>query len=62
MRYCHACERTVRPVKYFSWVAFFVFLGIFYLPYYLLFKRPECPICRGKHFSREAPAAEPTTS
>jgi len=66
MRYCNACQRMVRPVKYFSWPAFLllcftVFGGVVYLIYYL-FKRPECPICRGKDFTREAPSAEPTAT
>ena len=66
MRYCVACQRPVRPVKHFSWPAFLLFCltmvgGIFYLLYYWLFKRPECPICRGKAFLKRPPEAETAT-
>ena len=69
MRYCVACQRTVRPVKHWSWPAFFLCTLIFiwvagiwvYSLYYWLFKRPECPICRGKAFLKRPPEAETTT-
>ncbi len=52
MKYCVHCQRNVQPEKRFSWVAFIVFLGIFYLPYYLIFKRKQCPICAGRDFEK----------
>lgn len=61
MRYCVACQRSVRPLKHFSWVAFLLWCltgigGFVYLLYYLIFKRRECPICRGKSFKAKNPA------
>lgn len=61
MRYCIACQRMVRPIKFWSWAAFLLLVitgigGVFYVLYYL-FKRGECPICRGKSFLRHAPGA-----
>lgn len=62
MRWCIYCERSVRPIKHWSWLAFLAWCltgigGIVYLLYYLLLKRKECPICRGKRFTA-IPSAE----
>ena len=50
MKYCPYCERMVKPKKKINWlvflILFFVFgLGILYLLYCVLLKKPECPIC-----------------
>jgi len=45
MRWCPFCKQWVKPAKKFSWLAFIVLLGVFYLPYFLLLKRKECPLC-----------------
>lgn len=57
MRYCTRCQRTVKPRKCFSLadLILFIFLLPFYLPYYVLLKRKQCPICGGKRFSCFAP-------
>lgn len=61
MRYCVACERMVRPIKHFSWAAFLLLCltmigGVFYLLYYWIMKKKECPICRGKDFMKREPS------
>ena len=65
MRYCPYCKRMVRPIKYISW-GWFVLLvilgvlpGVLYLLLWVLFKRRECPICRGAHFLNAPPEAYP---
>jgi len=53
MKYCRNCTQNVQPVKNFSWVWFIVFLGIFYLPYYLLLKKKVCPMCGARNFEHK---------
>jgi len=43
--YCSECRQYVKPEKRFSWLAFILLLGIFYLPYYWFIKTPQCPHC-----------------
>jgi hypothetical protein len=43
----------VHPEKKFSWVGFIVCLGVFYLPYYFLAKKKQCPICAGREFEKK---------
>ena len=47
MRYCKECEQNVRPTKKFNWLAFFLLMGVFYIPVYM-FKSYRCPICGSK--------------
>ena len=56
MKYCVHCQRNVKPEKKFSWVAFILCLGVFYLPYYFVFKRKQCPICAGAEFEKRVEA------
>jgi sarcosine oxidase delta subunit len=58
MKYCPYCKRMVKPVKKFSWLAFFLCLGVFYLPYYFLFKRKECPFCGARDLLDKEPESE----
>lgn len=51
IKYCNCCKRNVIPSKSFNWVCFTFFLGIFYLPYYLL-KSKKCPYCGEANFSQ----------
>ena len=48
-KFCIDCQRNVTPRRKFSWAKFFLLLGFFYLPFYLLQKK-RCPICNGTHF------------
>jgi len=43
-KYCQNCDKEVNPGKTFSIFKFFILLGIFYLPFYLL-KPKVCPSC-----------------
>ena len=56
MKYCVHCQRNVKPEKKFSWVAFLLLLGVFYLPYHLIFKKKQCPICAGAEFEKVSTA------
>ena len=49
-KYCKSCNRNVTPKKDFNWLLFIFLCGIFYLPYYFLFKGTTCPICAGDNF------------
>lgn len=51
-QYCVMCRNKVIPTKNFSFM-FAIFLGVFYLPYYFLFKKKQCPVCGGKIFTCE---------
>lgn len=61
MKWCVYCEKMVYPQKQWSWAAFFLLTilagaGLWlYLPYYLFFKRAQCPSCGGKSFKPHAP-------
>lgn len=67
MQWCIHCEKMVYPQKQWSWAAFFIWtillggLGglIIYLPWYLIFKRGQCPSCGGKSFKPHAPQVTP---
>lgn len=49
MKYCKNCKQLVKPVKReWSWVVFFLFLGIFYPIYRIFVPANRCPICKGK--------------
>ncbi len=49
MKFCTNCKRTVRPTKKpWSWLEFFVFLGIFYPIYRISLPTDRCVICGGK--------------
>lgn len=49
--WCNLCKRNVVPRKDFNWLVFIFLCGIFYLPYYFIFKTPVCPICKADNFS-----------
>jgi rRNA maturation endonuclease Nob1 len=46
-RFCTSCNQNVKGAKRkFSWFAFIICLGIFYLPYHWFIKRKIfCPMC-----------------
>jgi len=49
MKYCKNCKQLVKPVKRdWSWIAFFLFLGIFYPIYRIFVPSNRCPICKSK--------------
>ena len=56
IKFCPVCERNVAPRKKFSWLAFLLWAlafgigGIGYIVYYIWFKQPECPTCKGQAF------------
>lgn len=47
--WCQLCKRNVAPKKKFNWRVFIFLCGIFYIPYYLRIKKPECSICGSEH-------------
>lgn len=61
MKYCVYCDKMVLPQKQWSPAAFWLLMilagaGLWlYLPYYLLFKRKQCPSCGGKKFLQARP-------
>lgn len=49
MKYCKNCQQQVNPTKRdWSWIAFFLFLGIFYPVYRIFVPKNRCPICKSK--------------
>jgi len=55
MKWCPSCEKNVTPRKRFSWLAFILLAGIFYLPYYWFIKNPQCPHCGDQSFMPAKP-------
>jgi len=53
MKYCRNCKQNVQPTKHFSWGLFILFLGVFYLLYYILMKKKSCPICHSRNFEHK---------
>jgi len=53
MKYCKNCKQNVQPIKKFSWGLFILFLGVFYLLYYILMKKKSCPICHSRNFEHK---------
>lgn len=49
MKYCNNCNQNVQPYKKFSIGWFLLGFGVFYLIYYIVAKRKECPICGNTH-------------
>jgi len=49
VKYCKNCNQMVKPTKKeWSWVVFFLLLGIFYPVYRIFLPRNRCPICGDK--------------
>lgn len=48
-KYCKNCKQLVRPVKRdWSWIAFFLCLGMFYPIYRIFVPANRCPMCKSK--------------
>ena len=53
MKYCRNCKQNVEPGKKFSWGLFILFLGIFYLLYFMFMKKKTCPMCNSRNFEHK---------
>ncbi len=56
-KYCLNCSQYVTPKKEFGWGSFIFWLiigagvgGLIYTYWFLVFKKPICPICKSRNF------------
>lgn len=58
MKFCTSCQKNVKPRRHFSLFAFFILLGVFYIPFYLL-QSKKCPSCGLHKWGKPIPAGVP---
>lgn len=67
MRWCVYCKRMVggvKPLSVLTWLLIIVLSGVtfglflvYFIPYFIFFKKRRCPICNTTELTRSAPSA-----